>query len=121
MGEPKAYRHNTENGYIYVVFATSRGKAKSVLVTEDVIYPWEFMSAKVVREPRLDHLKLADGEIADFMDPKQRRELVETLDAYCDDDSFDPRVECVRCNCNDICERYLDYLAEWEEDNGSED
>ena len=99
-------RDNIE-GYIVIVFAETRGKAKVIGLRElddDDIY---FTDLSAYRIPELDkYYEYSDH--MNFYNPVHRRILVEHgmhCGWVCDD-------ECKMCSANDICEIWQGWLKE---------
>lgn len=99
-----------------VVFAETRGKAKSVATHTDACDYAEFCDIEVRRQPQLDKYYV-DGKIEmDWDNPKDRIALVSEGGFCCDVYDLD-REECEVCPASKYCDNYQDYLTEMEDES----
>jgi len=97
----KAWMFQNDEGYAYVVFAETRGKARTYIQNMDYAPLYTFIEIDVRRFPEAD--KFYDGEIfeMDWNNPVHRLFLIQHGWHCIDYHSIDDCRECVGC---DICE-----------------
>lgn len=104
------YAWNEYTGYATVVFAETRGQAKSVAMYTDTFDgDWDFTEIRVYRRPKLDAEYRGRDEM-DWDNDADRLALIKH-GFSCHDDVFDTWY-CERCAGKDICDKYQDYLRE---------
>ena len=110
----KAWRVNKkDDSYSTIVFAETRGKAKSVALSTDCCEYADFCDIEVRREKELDKY-YKDGKVEmDWDNPKDRIALVKECGFHCDPDYFDLE-ECAVCPAKEHCDYYKDYIADME-------
>lgn len=89
-----------------VVFAETRGKAKSVALTTDTCEDCDFLDIEVHRVPHMDkYYKIGKTEM-DWYDPFDRITLVKECNFTCD---YDCRCvsECQKCSARELCDDCL--------------
>ena len=90
-----------------VVFAETRGKAKSLALATDACEDAHFCDIKVSRIPQADkHYREGKTEL-DWNDPADRLVLVRDCGFMCDFDAFN-RNDCASCSARAYCDRYTD-------------
>ncbi len=98
-----------------VVFAETRGKAKSMALDTECCEDAEFCDIEVHREPQMDKYYVRGKKEMDSDNPRDRVALVKDCGFVCDVDYFEPE-ECKVCSAAKYCDRYKDYIAELEGD-----
>lgn len=96
-----------------VVFAETRGKARSLAMACDGFEDAKFTDVEVHREPQVDKYYKDGKWHLDYFDPKDRIILVKECGFYCDPDYFDLE-ECEVCSAKKYCDQYKDRKAEEE-------
>jgi hypothetical protein len=111
----KAWRVSKKDDcYSTIVFAETRGKAKSVALSTDCCEYADFCDIEVRRERDMDKY-YQDGKIEmDWDNPADRVALVKECGFYCDPEYFDFE-ECSICPAKEYCDYYHDRLEESEE------
>ena len=111
----KAWRVNKKDDfYSTIVFAETRGKAKSMALATDCCEYADFCDIEVRREKELDKY-YRDGKIEmDWENPLDRIALVKECGFYCDPDYFDFE-DCSVCSAKEYCDYYKDRLEESED------
>ncbi len=94
-----------------IVFAETRGKAKSLALYTDLCYSndAEFTDIEVRRLRAADSQYRQGKTEMDWFDPKDRLFLVKELGFRCE---YVVPDECKVCSARTICERYEDFLNE---------
>lgn len=94
-----------------VVFAETRGKAKSIALHTDMCYGYdaEFTDIEVNRLSKADSQYKKGKTEMDWYDPNDRRFLVDKCGFHCEEVDLN---ECEKCSANDVCDYYQDVLAE---------
>lgn len=90
-----------------VVFAETRGQAKSFAVLEDVCNCAEFMSIEARRLKEADMYYTPGKRELDWGDSNDRIALVKDCGFTCSPDFRYPE-ECADCSAKDFCEDYID-------------
>lgn len=96
-----------------LVFAENASKAKSVAYSgDDLFWDNKYVDLRANRYTELD--KFAEGEEAYYYrdywyNYDIRRILMSHYSYYCNE--FKPQ-ECIYCKCNDVCEKWEEYLLE---------
>ena len=92
-----------------VVFAETRGKARSLALLTDCCSESDFTDIVVRREPIADKYYKEGKWHFDWDDPQDRLALVKDCGFSCDPEYFDVE-ECERyCSAKEYCYRYRDY------------
>lgn len=86
------YATDTENEYGYLVFATSRGEAKSIAFGLEGLCYGDFTDIRVRREPKADSYAERFGPVAEWESVEAQR-LLRSLGWYCGDS----RKYCTEC------------------------
>ena len=94
-----------------VVFAETRGKARSMALATDCCEDADFCDIEVRREPQLDKYYVDGKKELDWEIPKDRIALVKECGFVCDLDYFMAE-DCDCCSAKEYCDRYKDYVAE---------
>lgn len=106
----KAYEAmNYDTGYGTVVFAETRGKARSLLMNTDEFDGYEFIEISPRRVKELDSEYRGRSQM-DWRNDEDRIAMVKA-GWTCGDDSFNPDY-CERCPANEYCSQYEDYQIE---------
>lgn len=95
------------DGYNYIVFAETRGKAAVVAKnhTEGAFDDYEFTELRVLREPLLDQFYTGKNTL-DWLDDADRTLMVQYAGFSCGYD-YDPEPdECESCGGKPWCKRY---------------
>lgn len=104
-----------DSEYATVVFAETRGKARSLAMTTDACEDADFCDIEVSRKPQLDKYYQKGKKEMDWDDDKDRLALVKECGFYCV--PLDLK-ECDRCPAKKYCSEYeaeLEYLKDCEE------
>ena len=94
-----------------VVFAETRGKARSLALSTDCCEDANFTDIEVRREPDADKYYKEGKWHLDWDDPKDRIALVKECGFSCDCDVFCYEL-CQTCPANRYCDRYADFKKE---------
>lgn len=90
-----------------VVFAETRGKARSTALSTDCCEDAKFTDIEVCRQPQLDKY-YKDGKYEmDWNNPNDRLVLVKECGFHCGEDYRD---DCKNCSAKEFCEKYQIYL-----------
>jgi hypothetical protein len=101
--------------YATVLFAETRGKAKSLALHTDTCEDAQFTDIEVCRMPQFDKY-YEDGKVEfDWDNPKDRLLLVKEGGFSCGIDLVDYD-ECPYCSAKEYCHQHQDYLRDMEED-----
>lgn len=96
--------HNDYTGFSTIVFADTRGQAKSIAMNTEVGEDYSFTEIRVLRCKPMDDLYKGKCE-ADWYDPDTRVTLVQDCGWYC----VEPfEEECKDCPASEWCEERLD-------------
>lgn len=93
--------------YATVVFAETRGKAKSLALCTDACQDADFCDIETYREPQLDKYYAAGKTEMEWDNPQDRIALVRDGGFACCEDCFSEE-ECLVCPANKYCDRYID-------------
>lgn len=94
-----------------VVFAETRGKAKSLALRTEACEDANFTDIEVHREKSADKYYKEGKWHLDWLDSKDRIALVKDCGFSCIPDAF--RLEdCEKCPAKEYCDRYKDHIAE---------
>ena len=96
-----------ESGVVEVVFANTRGKAKSYFKDIETFDYYNFCELRPYRIKNLDHLNKSDGYIMDWRKDEDRLPMVRDADFSC--------VEVDREECEGCCAK--EWCSKYEEDN----
>ena len=89
-----------------VVFAETRGKAKSIALTTETCEDCDFCNIEVHRVQRMDKYYKPGKTEMDWCDPIDRLALVKECGFTCDYD-YRCESECQECSAREICDDYL--------------
>lgn len=89
-----------------VVFAETRGKAKSIALTTEVCESCDFCNIEVHRVQRMDKYYKPGKTEMDWCNPIDRLALVKECGFTCDYD-YRSESECQECSAREICDDYL--------------
>lgn len=95
-----------------VVFAETRGKAKSWAQATDACSEADFVDIEVRRMPQADKYYKEGKRHLDFDDPKDRVILVKECGFRCE---YVDLYFCEDCPAREYCDAYNDYIEEIEE------
>ena len=90
-----------------VVFAETRGKAKSLALSTDCCEYAHFTDIEVHRLPQADKYYQKGKWHFDWYNPKDRLVLVKECNFVCDDETFELE-DCLMCSARHYCDRYTD-------------
>ena len=93
-----------------VVFAETRGKAKSLARCTDACEDADFLRIEVRRLPDIDKYYRGKREL-DWFNPADRIVLVKECSFTCEHDAFDFG-ECAVCSAKEYCDQYQDRIQE---------
>ena len=103
--------YNYPKNIAMVVFADTKGKAKSYLIHTETFDDYGFMDIDVYRAKSLDYLDRPDGYIMDWNNDEDRIAMVKHIYSGC----LPPIEEdCESCCAKECCSKYK------EENNGQE-
>lgn len=94
--------------YATVVFAETRGKARSIAMSTDACQDADFCEIEVYRQKSMDKYHTKGKTEMDWCNANDRIALVKECGFFCDDDYFDINA-CEDCPAKDYCDRYTDY------------
>lgn len=97
--------HNEETCIVEVVFADTRGKAKSYFKAMDTFYNYRFCELRPYRVKKLDHLNHPDGYIMKWYKDEDRLPMVRDAGFYC---SEPDREDCKECCAKEWCRKYME-------------
>ena len=97
-----------------VVFAETRGKAKSLAMHTEVCEDVDFCNIDVYRRPNLDKYYSEGKKEMNWWNSKDRIALVKDGGFVCDPDYWDME-DCGYCSAKDYCDKYHDRIKEMEE------
>ena len=117
MADMKAWKVSYKNEcYSTVVFAETRGKARSIAMRTECCEDVPFCDIDVCRMPQADKCYKAGKTEMDWFDPEDRLVLVRDCGYSCDPDCFDPEY-CASCSAKDFCGEYEQWMES--EDDGA--
>ena len=88
-----------------VVFAESRGKAKSIAMSTKACEDVNFLNLEVYRLPNMDKYYKPDKSEMDWLDPEDRIALVKDAGFRCE---YVELEECKQCPAREYCSEYED-------------
>ena len=91
-----------------VVFAETRGQAKSLATHTDAVDYADFVDIEAHRLPKVDKYYIEGKWRLDWSDPQDRIILVDECGFRCE--YVEPYM-CKDCSAKDICEDYQEYLT----------
>ena len=94
-----------------VVFAETRGKAKSYVLGTENFEDVDYCELDVRRAKQMDKYYVEGKREMDWFNPKDRIALVKDCSFMCDRE-FLEREDCEVCSANEFCDDYQDYLTE---------
>lgn len=101
--------HNEMSGYSTVVFAETRGKAKSAALNTYLMGDdYSFTEIRVFRCPQMDAMYKGESEV-DWYDPDTKMALVKELGWYCEEPLDE---ECESCPALEWCDVGKEGLAD---------
>ena len=100
---------------VEVVFAETRGKAKSLALCTECCDGADFTDIEVHREPTVDKYYKKGKWHMEWENPKDRIVLVKECGFVCDYEHFEWE-DCKSCSASKYCDRYQDHLTEEEDD-----
>ena len=105
--------YEEEEGFIEVVFADTRGKARMYLKELDTFDNYRYIEISPRREKALDYLNHEDGYVMDWNKEEDRIAMVKNIGFYC---SFPDKEECKECCAREWCSKYEEFEEEEEEE-----
>ena len=99
-----------------VVFAETRGKARSIAMSTDCCEDEDFLDIEVRRAPQIDKYYKKGKVEMDWENPKDHIALVKELNFRCDY-SYLEWEDCESCPAKKYCDDYQDHLTEEGADN----
>ena len=105
--------YDEDNYYVEVVFADTRGKAKSYLKDMDAFDNMDFCDLRPHRVKSLDYLNYPDGYVMDFWKDGDRIAMARHLGIRCEDAY---REDCEVCCAKEWCSKYEEYQEEEKEE-----
>ena len=103
-------RRNDEFGAI-VVFAETRGKAKSYALRTEEFEDADYCELEVSRVKQMDKYYVEGKKRMDWLDSKDRIALVKDCDFICEIEYLE-REDCPLCPAKEFCVDYQEYLTE---------
>lgn len=97
-----------------VVFAETRGKAKSLALSTETCEDASFCDIEVRREPQMDKYYKEGKKEMDWCHPKDRIALVKECGFRCDQECWNPE-DCESCPAKKYCDAYDTYMDEYED------
>lgn len=94
-----------------VVFAETRGKARSLALATDCCEDARFCDIEASRMPQADKYYKEDKKELDWENQADRIVLVKECGFVCDYDYFDHE-DCAVCPAKEYCDRYQDWLQQ---------
>ena len=108
----KAWRVNVKDEFcVEVVFAETRGKAKTLALSTDTCEDAHFTEIEACRLPQLDKYYKEGKWHFDWENPKDRIVLVKECGFHCDSDYFDLE-DCDLCSAREYCSLFKDKIQE---------
>lgn len=90
-----------------VVFAETRGMAKSMALSTECCWDANFCDIEVRRQPQLDKYYVEGKTEMKWENPKDRIALVKECGFVCDPDCWMPG-DCDCCSAKEYCDQYAD-------------
>lgn len=94
-----------------IVFAETRGKAKSIAQRTDCCSETDFLNIEVRRVPSADKYYKDGKWHLDWDNPKDRLALIKDFSFVCDYDYLEWE-DCDSCSGKEYCDRYKDHQSE---------
>ena len=95
--------HNEESCIAEVVFADTRGKAKSYFKNLETFDYYTYCELRPRRKNSLDYLDKPEGYVMNWNNQEDRIALVKELGWYCEDPTIE---ECKKCLAKEYCEEW---------------
>lgn len=92
-----------------VVFAESRGKAKSIAMSTEACEDVDFLNLEVYRLPHMDKYYKPGKAEMDWYDPEDRIALVKDASFHCE---YIELSECEQCPAREYCDKWEAYMEE---------
>ena len=92
-----------ESGVVEVVFADTRGKAKSYFMALETFDAYRYCELRPYRQKKLDHLHRPNGYVMDWCKDEDRLPMVRDAGFSCIDVD---REDCKECCARKWCEVY---------------
>lgn len=99
-----------------VVFAETRGKARSIAMHTEACEDVDFCNIEVHREKQIDKYYIEGKTKMDWYDDNDRLALVKESGFYCEEIDEDM---CEDCPAKEYCDSYIDYIDQKERENES--
>ena len=100
--------HENDTESCEVIFAETRGKAKSMALTTDTFSECDFCNLKVCRVRNIDKYYTNGKRCMDWDNQQDRLALVKECGFSCSDECFGEF--CEDCLSKDYCDRYDEYI-----------
>lgn len=94
-----------------VVFAETRGKARSLAQGLEFLEDVDFCDIEVHRTKQMDKYYVEGKKSMDWFNSKDRIALVKDCGFVCDRDFWE-KEDCENCPAKEYCDNYKDYLTE---------
>ena len=92
-----------------VVFAETRGKARSIAMCTDACEDVAFCDIEAHRVPQVDKYYKEGKTEMDWYDDKDRVALVKDCNFFCE---YIEESICKSCSAKEYCDNYIDYINE---------
>lgn len=100
---------NKDEACATVVFAETRGQARSLALSTDACEYSKFIDIEAHRLPQVDRCYQAGKREMDWDNPKDRIVLVRECGFYCDDEWFEWE-DCDDCSAREYCEKFKERI-----------
>ena len=108
----KAWRvREKDQFFATIVFAETRGKARSLALSTECCEDADFCDIEVYRQPQVDKCYVDGKKEMDWFNPQDRIALVKDCGFVCSTDYFEPE-DCKSCSAAKYCDQYKDYTSE---------
>ena len=94
-----------------VVFAETRGKAKSIAIHTETCEDTDFIDIEVRRKPQMDKYYIEGKKEMDWFNSKDRIALVKDCGFYCDKEYWE-KEDCEVCSAKECCDVSRERLRE---------
>lgn len=94
-----------------LVFAETRGKARSLAMSTECCEDADFCDIEVYRKPQMDKYYVEGKKEMDWYNSKDRIALVKDCGFFCDLDYWE-REYCDTCPAKEYCDSYKDLISE---------
>lgn len=94
-----------------VVFAETRGKAKTLALSTDACEDAKFTDIEACRAPQVDKYYKKGALYLEWENPKDRIVLVKECGFWCGEEAFEYE-DCETCSAKQYCHRYTEMVGE---------